>query len=289
MSDEAPPVSSVGVADALKELNVKDVKAFVAEMTLPELSAVEAAEKEGQDRKGVYEAIEARRAELTADDTTTADDADGDTSDEDEAAKVAEAATGGAGTGDTAVRPLPDDGEPAGMSDEDRAEREKVEAQANLGRVVDEDELEEAVEEDDVDELNRKSQLERARNLGIDDLPDDASLEDVEQALRDFRPDAPASPLEGEEVPPVIRPGDWVRLAVGKGVPKHLVNQDAIVTRAPVHHAQGGDEHSPAGYEFQYPDEEFSVKMRDSGEELTITRAVVALHGTQVSELGFRS
>ena len=85
---------------------------------------------------------------------------------------------------------------------------------------------------------------------------------------------------------PIIRQGDWVRLAAGDGVPDHLVNRDAVVIRALVKRAEGGDDFSPTPYEFQDGSEIFLVRVRDTGTELEVSRESFRSHGTQQVELG---
>ena len=92
-----------------------------------------------------------------------------------------------------------------------------------------------------------------------------------------------------DEIKPVIRVGDWVTLAASRGVPKHVVNLDAVVERANVRHSEGGDTLSPQGYEYQDDSDKFLVRVRNTGETLEVTRAAFSAHGTQQSELGFRS
>jgi len=89
-----------------------------------------------------------------------------------------------------------------------------------------------------------------------------------------------ASTSDDGELIEVIRPGFWVRLAAAKGVPAHLVGRDGVVQRAPVYHAEGGDKHSPIGYEYQKDDTQFFVKMRDTGETLALTRDAFAVWDT---------
>jgi len=108
---------------------------------------------------------------------------------------------------------------------------------------------------------------------------DDEDDEDEEEEI----PEAPI-----DEIKPIIRVGDWVTLGRGKGIPNHVVNLDAVVERANVKHSEGGDTMSPSGYEFQDDSDTFLVRVRNTGDVLEVTRAQIANHGTQQSELGFR-
>lgn len=296
MSDESP-VTESEVKNALEGLTVEQAEPIIAEMTLPELDKVQAAEEAGQNRKGVFEAVAKRRAALEPEDDaastgdSTEDAPVGNTpattattpEEDEEAAKVSENATGGSGDSSFPGN-HPDDGLPAGKTDYEREQEELVAANASESPLDPQALPEEPT--DDPRELSRRSLLAQARALGNDDLTDDASEEEIEDWFASFRPDYPEGPVE--EVMPVIRQGDWVVLGKAKGVPDHLINQDAVVVTANVHHAQGGDHISPLGYEFQYPSDEFLVKVRNTGETLSVTRAAVVKHGTHVSELGFR-
>lgn len=299
MSDEAP-VTEGEVKDALEGLTVEQAAPVIAEMTLPELDKVEAAEKAGQDRKGVLEAVAKRRAELETDDSSDAPASESeDTVSDDQAfadatgtfteaekqeqAKVGEAATGGAGEATNNQVSQPGDGGPAGMTPEELAEREAVEAAASPEVDTDDDEHATPSTQD----VNRESLMERAKSLGIDDLPEDADEEEIQQAIRDYNPELPQAPVD--EIKPIIRQGDWVILARGKSVPDHAVNAYAIVDRAHVKHAQGGDDISPMAYEYQDDSDTFLVRLRDSGETLEVTRQDILKHGAHVSDLGFRS
>ena len=86
------------------------------------------------------------------------------------------------------------------------------------------------------------------------------------------------------ELLPVIGVGHWVRLKKSKGVPAHLVGRDAVVLRAPVHKAEG-DKLSPTPYEYQDGSEEFLVRSRDTGEELSLSRASFASFDTDAVRL----
>lgn len=190
-----------------QDLTIDDLAPKVAEMGPEELDALEAEEKEGKERVGVFELITARRETLDADDEDETESAD------------------------------PTEEELAA------AERAKVEAAASAPR-----------DPDDVD---------------------------------DEEYDVLEAPVD--EIKPVIRVGDWVTLGRARGVPSHLVNKDAVVVTAVVRHSEGGDELSPAGYEYQLDSDEFFVKVRETGTTLTVTRGAVINHGTQQAELGFRS
>lgn len=203
-------MSDVSLAEALDDTTIEDAEPIIAQMTLPELDAVEAAEKAGQDRKGILEAVEKRRAELSDDSSD-------------------------APASEPEVEP----------TEEERAaaERAKVEVAASAPR------------------------------------------EDVE--VEEEEPEVLEAPVE--EIKPIIRTGDWVVLGAGRGVPRRLVNLDAVVERANVRHSEGGDELSPNGYEYQDDSDVFLVRVRNTGETLEVTRGAVLTHGTQQSELGFRS
>jgi hypothetical protein len=62
-----------------------------------------------------------------------------------------------------------------------------------------------------------------------------------------------------------------------------------VVERATIHSTDGGDTLSPQGYEYQLDSDLFLVRARNTGETLELTRSAFSAHGTQQSELGFRS
>ena len=117
------------------------------------------------------------------------------------------------------------------------------------------------------------------------DVEDEASEEeDGATALIEVpeEPEWADSPVP--ELLPVIGVGHWVRLKKSKGVPAHLVGRDAVVLRAPVRKAEG-DKLSPTPYEYQDGSEEFLVRSRDTGEELSLSRASFASFDTDAVRL----
>ena len=130
-------------------------------------------------------------------------------------------------------------------------------------------------EEEDFSSLSKKELAELAEERGLE-VPKKASKSKILSLLNGG----------SEERPPVIRTGDWVRLASGEGVPDHLANRDAVVLRALVKRAEGGDVFSSVPYEFQDGSEMFLVRVRDTGTELELSREAFRAHGTQQVELG---
>jgi len=140
-----------------------------------------------------------------------------------------------------------------------------------------EDEEEEEEEKEDFSGLNKAELRELAEERGLD-VPKKASKDQLLAALE-------GRVLVGELLP-IIRQGDWVRLAVHDAVPNHLANRDAVVLRALVKRAEGGDVISPQPYEFQDGSEVFQVRVRDTADVLELTRESFRSHGTQQVELG---
>jgi len=151
------------------------------------------------------------------------------------------------------------------------------------------DQVEEEVAKMNANELDA---LETAEKEGKDRVGVHSAIEKRRRALynsaiyEENDEEVPEAPVD--EIKPIIRAGDWVTLGPGKGVPKHVVNLDAVVERANVKHSEGGDTMSPSGYEFQDDSDTFLVRVRNTGDVLEVTRSQIVNHGTQQSELGFR-
>jgi len=154
--------------------------------------------------------------------------------------------------------------------------------QAELDEAETADDDEAADEDAPATELSEEEHATAMRELVEENVSTPNEPAGVEE-----EPEVLEAPVD--EIRPVIRAGDWVTLAASKGVPKHLVNLDAVVERANVRHSEGGDELSPSAYEYQDDSDKFLVRVRNTGETLEVTRAAFSAHGTQQSELGFRS
>jgi hypothetical protein len=89
-----------------------------------------------------------------------------------------------------------------------------------------------------------------------------------------------------ESLIPLIAAGHWVRFKSAMGVPKHAVGRDGVVTFAASKMAPGQDTISDGAYTFQDGSEVFSVRLRDTGEVLTVTRAAFASFDTEQARLG---
>lgn len=99
-----------------------------------------------------------------------------------------------------------------------------------------------------------------------------------------FEEELPAEPVHAKApvkvLLPIIRVGDWVRLAGTKGVPPHLVNSVAMVTDASVLRSDGQDSMSDRPYEYQTADAIFNVRVRGTGDVLTnLVRKDFVSHG----------
>lgn len=122
----------------------------------------------------------------------------------------------------------------------------------------------------------------------MSDTEVDAVVDD-EPIVEDAPPPDPKikrakSPVD--EVNPVIRVGDWVRLGPNKAIPDHAVGRDAAVVRASIRRSEGLDGISDVGYEYQLDSDPFLVRLRDTNEEFQVTRSAFAKVGTNRADLG---
>lgn len=91
-----------------------------------------------------------------------------------------------------------------------------------------------------------------------------------------------------DELDPVVRVGNWVRLKAGKGVPARVVNRDLIVVNAPIRRTVKPTKQSNSNVEFQNPGDPLLVRNRDTGEEFEVTRSQVERFATERAEFGGR-
>jgi len=87
------------------------------------------------------------------------------------------------------------------------------------------------------------------------------------------------------EALPLIGDASWVRFKASKGIPRHAVGRDGVVTYAPRKRAPGGDTLSDTPYEYQDGTEVFTVRLRDTGELIQCTRAAFATFDSDVARL----
>jgi hypothetical protein len=93
------------------------------------------------------------------------------------------------------------------------------------------------------------------------------------------KPTAKKAPAKEKAAPkptglkPIITSASWVRLQSAAGVPKDCIGMEAVVLEAPTTKHPGGDKVSPRPYESQPDNTQFSVRVRENGRLLMVTRA----------------
>lgn len=94
---------------------------------------------------------------------------------------------------------------------------------------------------------------------------------------------------EVEEVAPVVRAGQWVRLlSKHKKTPPHAVNRDLVVLEAAIRVTDGPSSLGDGHVEYQLPTDPLLVKLRDTGEEFQVPVGAVAMAANERSEFGGR-
>lgn len=158
------------------------------------------------------------------------------------------------------------------------------EAEAEVGTEPDED-----VEVEDEDE-EVAPDFHKLNKAKLQEIADDMDLEYSSKATKEelvalitSGEAATAAPV-GELIP-IIRVGHWVRFAHAKGVPQGCVGRDGVVVNALVKRAQGGDVITTGPYEYQDGSEVFLVEVRDTREQLSVTRDAFATFDTDISRL----
>ena len=91
-----------------------------------------------------------------------------------------------------------------------------------------------------------------------------------------------------EEVLPVVKEGQWVRLSAESEVPEHAINRDAAVEEAAVRRTTGPTNLSNTAIEYQLPGDPLLVRLRDTGELMAVARQDVEMASTERAGFGGR-
>jgi pyruvate/2-oxoglutarate dehydrogenase complex dihydrolipoamide acyltransferase (E2) component len=91
-----------------------------------------------------------------------------------------------------------------------------------------------------------------------------------------------------EEILPVVKEGQWVRLSAESEAPEYAINRDAAVEEAAVRRTTGPTNLSNTAIEYQLPGDPLLVRLRDTGELMAVARQDVEMAETERAGFGGR-